>query len=124
MAAMALVCAPMPVDDRPVVVYDDDCGLCTRAVRWLAAHCDLAAVPGDDAGQAASVVVRTAGRTLTGGEAVATLLRASRSGLWRAVGQVLWLAPVRPLTSLAYRLVAANRRRISSALGWESCPIR
>ncbi|RCV55970.1 thiol-disulfide oxidoreductase DCC family protein [Marinitenerispora sediminis] len=112
--------------NRPTLVYDGDCGFCTRSVRaalrlpvavspvpWQAA--DLRAL-GVDAARARREVllVEPAGRVHGGAMAVAALLRRSR-GAWRVLGTVMALPVVRTAAGLVYRAVAANRHRLPGA---------
>ena len=107
----------------PVLVYDGECGFCTRSVRlvdrlpvrvrvtpWQEA--DLAAL-GTTREQAEREVVWVgADGTVSGGAAaVADLLSSARFPFW-VVGRVLALPVVRSVAAVAYRLVAANRHRL------------
>lgn len=106
------------------LVYDGDCGFCTRSVRALEQlrlaqprivayqHADLPAL-GLTPQQCEHEVqwVSADGRADGGAQAVARLLLAS--GLpWSAAGAVLRVPPLRWLAALAYRLVADNRHRL------------
>ncbi|MBM7806504.1 putative DCC family thiol-disulfide oxidoreductase YuxK [Geodermatophilus bullaregiensis] len=109
---------------RPALVFDGDCGFCTRSAalarRVLPAGCavvpwqgaDLAAV-GTTAARARREVlwVPPVGEVLGGAPAVAAALRAAGSG-WALLGRVLQLRPVAPLAGVVYRVVAANRMRL------------
>jgi predicted DCC family thiol-disulfide oxidoreductase YuxK len=102
--------------------YDDDCGLCTRAVAWLSSHsAGVTFVPLDE--QRAAVVLQfDDGTETTGVQAVAAVLRTG-TGMWPRVGRFMQYVPVRQICELAYRIVARNRRRISRALGWQACSV-
>lgn len=106
------------------LVYDGDCGFCTRSVRALGQlrlaqprvvayqHADLAAL-GLTREQSEHQVqwVAADGSVDGGAQAVARLLLAS--GLpWSLAGAVLRVPPFRWLAALAYRLVADNRHRL------------
>lgn len=106
------------------LVYDGDCGFCTRSVSGLAAlrlaeprivayqHADLQAL-GLTVSRCEHEVqwVDADGRISSGAQAVARLL--SVSGLpWSVLGLALRLPPFRWVGALVYRLVAANRFRL------------
>lgn len=119
-----------------LLLYDGDCGLCTRSVAWVRRHDRrgrVRAVPAQDPeGQAALATAGLAGveaRTLvlftTGRRGRRAWLRSAGTvrllwtvgGAWRVAGAALWLVPW-PLRELGYRLVARNRRRFGHA-----CPL-
>lgn len=107
----------------PVLIYDGDCGFCTRSVRlverlpvsvritpWQTT--DLAALGTTRARAEREVVwVGTDGRISGGAAAVADLLRSARFP-FSLVGRALGLPVVRTLAALVYRVVAANRSRL------------
>jgi predicted DCC family thiol-disulfide oxidoreductase YuxK len=109
---------------RPALVFDGDCGFCTRSAavarRLLPAGCavvpwqgaDLAAV-GTTAARAQREVlwVPPTGDVVGGARAVAAALRAAGSG-WALLGRLLQLPPVGLLADVVYRVVAANRMRL------------
>ena len=112
---------PVP---RPALVYDGDCGFCTRSAalarRVLPADCavvpwqgaDLAAV-GTTAARArheALWVPRT-GEVVGGARAVAAALREAGSG-WALLGRLLQIPPFSLVADAVYRVVAANRMRL------------
>lgn len=107
-----------------VLVYDGDCGFCTRSVRAIAtlrlATPRIVAYQDADLDALGLTVeqcdrelqwVRPDGRTDGGAQAVASLLHAS-GGPWTLLGAVLRVPPVRWLAALVYRLVADNRQRL------------
>lgn len=106
----------------PVVVFDGDCGFCTRAVEWAQRRSPIAAVPwqradlnalGITSEQAqAAVWYADAGRRASGADACAAILQRSPLVGWRFTGYVLALPGVRSLARLGYRIVAANRHRL------------
>ena len=112
---------PVP---RPALVYDGDCGFCTRSAalarRVLPADCavvpwqgaDLAAVgtTAERARREALWVSRT-GEVVGGARAVAAALREAGSG-WALLGRLLQLPPIGLLADAVYRVVAANRMRL------------
>ncbi|GAA4861806.1 thiol-disulfide oxidoreductase DCC family protein [Saccharopolyspora cebuensis] len=109
--------------DRPLLVYDGDCGFCTRCVRWaerlpvrarIAAwqELDLAELGVQEARARHEVLwVEPTGRVLGGAAAVAALLRACRAP-WPLLGHLLSAPLVRTAADLGYRWVAANRHRM------------
>lgn len=111
---------------EPLTVwYDDDCGVCSASVRFLAGRSDdsVAYRPnreldapdllGEDAD---AVVVTGAGSQWTAVDAVAIVL--ARSGWSGRVGATLLRVPgIHGLAGVAYRAVARNRARISARLG-------
>lgn len=113
-----------PPLQRPALVFDGDCGFCTRSAdvarRILPADCavvpwqrvDLAAV-GTTAERARQEVlwVPGTGDVVGGARAVAAALRAAGSG-WALLGRLMQLPPVGLLADAVYRVVAANRMRL------------
>lgn len=112
---------------RPTVTcevhFDHDCGLCTHAMRWLRARCAVTPVPLADGAAASALIVVIDGHQQTGASAVRTLLRRCRARRWRALGLVLGVPPLTLVADLGYRAIAANRARISAALGWSACEV-
>ena len=116
-----------PIEPLPVLVYDGDCGFCTRSVRvverlpvrarlvpWQEE--DLAALGTTEARAREEVLLVTADRRVHGGAAaVAELLRHAR-GPWRAAGSIMAAPVVRTLAAWVYRWVAANRYRLPGAI--------
>jgi predicted DCC family thiol-disulfide oxidoreductase YuxK len=109
---------------EPVLVYDGDCGFCTRAAavarRLLPPGCavtpwhatDLVSL-GVTAARARREVlwVSRTGRVTGGARAVAEALRAA-GGLWATLGIALRVPPLSWAAQGVYRLVAANRMRL------------
>jgi predicted DCC family thiol-disulfide oxidoreductase YuxK len=109
--------------DRPVLVYDGDCGFCTTCARFLERIgpdaeivawqlTDLAAL-GITEERAADAVqwVAVDGTIRSGHEAIAAVL-CSAGRVWRLAGGTLRLPGVSWLAARAYRLIAANRYRL------------
>lgn len=111
---------------HPVLLFDGDCGLCARSVRFVLAHeadrrlrfaplaSDLGRAILDDAGIDPAVtdtlVLRTAdGRVAIRSAAVLEVARHLRAP-WRWA-RILRVIP-RPLRDLAYRVVARHRIRV------------
>jgi predicted DCC family thiol-disulfide oxidoreductase YuxK len=107
------------------IVYDADCGFCTRSARWVDERpvawqsLDLAAV-GATQEQADSFAGWLEGGRIRalGAPAIAVALR-TRGGWTRPVGWLFDLPGVRPVAAVVYRMVAANRHRLPG--GTEAC---
>ena len=110
---------------RPVLVFDGDCGFCTRCVEWgrrrigampsAVAYqaADLAALGLTEAQCAAALqYVARDGHVYAAHDAVAALLRGAGRGWW-LLGAVLHLPGVHWLAGVGYRWVARNRFRLS-----------
>ncbi len=114
-----------------LLVYDGDCGFCTRAAAWVAAGWaeggptiaafqslgpDGLAARGLTVAEAAAAVqwVGPDGRIESGHRAVAAALAAG-SGWRRAAGRVLGVPPVRWAAASVYPLVARFRHRLPGA---------
>ena len=110
------------VPHLPVLVYDGDCGICTRTAHWVAHRLpegDGTAVEPWQRLDLAPTDVESAawwidgnGVKHSGHRAVAASLRAI-GGRWGAVGRLLSVPPVSWLAQAVYSVVAANRRRFS-----------
>ena len=105
-----------------MLVYDGDCGFCTRCAGWLAARAvDLEVVPWQSLDLAAvgltETQVRTAAWWVDGDlvepaeGAIARSLVACGRG-YAVVGRLLLLPGVRRVAAAGYRLVARNRGRL------------
>lgn len=105
---------------RSLLLYDADCGACTRAAAFLTrrglrvavaplqAH-DLAALGVDDhLAEREIPFVGADGGVCYGAAAVAAALGTGGPG-WRAVSRILRAAPVRPVAAGIYRVVARYR---------------
>ncbi|MFI0486919.1 thiol-disulfide oxidoreductase DCC family protein [Actinomadura sp. 9N215] len=116
--------SPLRRRDRPVLVYDGDCGFCTSSARFLERHVPVRAevVPFqfadlDDLGTTVEraehevLWVDRLGRVSGGADAVGRLLTEA-GGAWRALGVAIRIAPVSWAAHAAYRLVAVNRHRM------------
>lgn len=109
------------------LVYDADCGFCTRSAHWLdeaavAWHTldlDAVQVTRDEADANAGWLVD--GRiTLLGAPAITAALRAKR-GTSRLLGWALSVPGIRGLANLVYPRIAANRHRMPG--GTAACRI-
>lgn len=114
------------------VLYDADCGFCTRCSGWLVGSgatavftplqsVDLAGM-GVDPGRAERELpaVLPDGQVVYGAEAFAAALRTG-PGWLRGVAVVMGWPPVAALARWAYRVVAANRHRLPG--GTDSCSL-
>jgi len=125
-----------PPDGRVVLVlYDADCGLCTRTARVLRrldrrrALCFVPAQAADGITGAPSLEIRLAALQVR--DADGTWMAAG-TGLIRIADAIPVLRPVALLARLPgmrrgidemYAVVAANRRRISRVFGDAACPL-
>lgn len=120
----------MPTILEPTVIYDGGCGFCRQsidALRRLLRREFVAIpyqspearllVPGlSESELAAQVWLLVGERRFGGGEAVVRML--TLDPWWWAVAWAYYLPGVRQLVDAGYRLVAANRHRLSRACGW------
>lgn len=109
--------------DRPVLVFDGDCGFCTtwarRWQRWSGlAHVepwqflDLADLGlTEEACNSAVQWVGEHGEVLAGEYAVIAALR-YRGGAWGVLGRVLAVPGIRHLTGAIYRQIAEHRHSL------------
>ncbi len=109
--------------ERPVLVYDGDCGFCTTCARLLERTrpdaeivawqlTDLAEL-GITERQATEAVqwVQLDGTTRSGHEAIAAVL-STAGGIWKVVGRAVTLPGISWMAAKVYRLVANNRYRL------------
>lgn len=109
---------------EPRLLFDGDCGFCTRSVAWLDGRGMLGypalpwqAVPDGELPVpverlTAEVVLERPGRVPVGGaDALAAALRASGSRV-RWLGVVVAMPGPRTLARVVYRVVARNRYRL------------
>jgi len=118
------------VNDRPLLIFDGDCGFCTASARWISSRWTrpALAVPwqalgeerlhdlglsGEDVRGAAYWISRR-GRASRGHRAVGHSLLAA-AGWHRALGAALLLPPVSWLARPGYWLVARYRHRLPGA---------
>lgn len=118
---------------RPVLLFDGDCGFCTRSAELLRAlhvdadvvawqHHDIAqhGISADDA-MAAVQFVGADGRVRSGHHAIAGVLRAG-GAFWRVVGRLLEAPGVSGLAAITYRVVARYRYRLPG--GTPACAMK
>ncbi|WP_436770656.1 thiol-disulfide oxidoreductase DCC family protein [Yinghuangia sp. YIM S09857] len=109
---------------RPVLVFDGDCGFCTKSVevmeRWIDPDIEITAWQFADLGELGVTEERAmhevlwvtpTGDVYGGAEAVAKML-AHRRGVWTLPGAVMQIPPVNLLAAKAYRLIADNRYKL------------
>jgi predicted DCC family thiol-disulfide oxidoreductase YuxK len=110
---------------RPTLVYDGDCGFCTRCAEWIRPRIpqghDVVAwqeLPDLEAlGLTAADVARASywidadGRPHGGERGVAMALN-EIGGFWTVVGRMLLLPPIRTLAAPLYGLIARYRHRL------------
>lgn len=106
-----------------MLLYDADCGFCTRCARWLDAHApglevrpmhtvDLARLGVDEARATREVpFVLADGSVAWGAAAIGESLRRCRAP-WSSAGRVLLAPPVLAVARPVYALVARNRHRL------------
>jgi predicted DCC family thiol-disulfide oxidoreductase YuxK len=108
--------------ERPVLLYDGECGLCTRVVSvalrlpadfdvrpWQGADLSAFAMSQATASQAVQWV-DVDNSSCAGHLAVAAMLRAS-GGLWALLGRTMLLPGISAVAARAYEWVSANRGR-------------
>jgi predicted DCC family thiol-disulfide oxidoreductase YuxK len=109
------------------LVYDADCGFCTRSARWLdedpvpwhALDLDALHVTQEEA-DANAGYLQDGKITHLGAPAIAQALRAKRGG-GRLLGVLLTTPGIRRLAHLVYPCLAANRHRMPG--GTPACTI-
>ena len=120
--------------DRPTFVYDGDCAFCTtcaefvgrriptraRVLPWQFSDLDALGLTVAEC-DAAVQWIGTDGTRAAGPDAIARLLGDSRP-VWRVLGGLLRLPPVRALAWPAYRWVARNRHRMPGGTAACSLP--
>jgi predicted DCC family thiol-disulfide oxidoreductase YuxK len=113
---------------RPLLVYDGDCGFCSRAVQFILRHerrHDLQFVPRDsEFGKelrrrfhleaVESMLWIDGDRALIESSAVLSSGKYV-GGIWAVLSKLAMLVPS-SLRNWAYRLIARNRRRLSSGM--------
>lgn len=123
--------------DRATLIYDMDCGFCTRSARWIESRWRGAVVPQLVGGQqlddatiaahgitrerlAAEVVWVEGGQVLGGADAIAASLKAA-SGWVHLLGVLISLPGMAQLGRLVYPVVARNRHQMPG--GTDACKI-
>jgi predicted DCC family thiol-disulfide oxidoreductase YuxK len=115
---------PNSIHHGPILIFDGDCAFCTTSARWLQRRLG-GAVPvepwqftdlpayGTTAERAQYEVlwVDTAGEIHGGAQAFARWL-IHTGGLWRPLGVMITLPPIRWVAAGVYRLIANNREKM------------
>jgi len=122
------------VTESPLLIFDGDCGFCTRSVLFLFRHArpraeairfqqaDLDRWGLSESRARHEVLWVRAGDSVRGGaRALFRLLRTGRQP-WAMAGLVLDTIPLRWLAHGVYRLVANNRHRLPG--GTAACAVR
>ncbi len=119
--------------ERPLVLFDGDCGFCSASVRgmqgrWFRAEVtaepfqrvDLAAYGLTTEGCGQSLHVLDGAAVFTGGQAIARILRSAR-GPWPLVGAVMSAPGIRWGVERCYRLIARHRHALPG--GTSACQL-
>ena len=109
--------------DRPVLIFDGDCGFCTRSVNVIKrlpvdaditpyqfADLELYGTTEERASYEVLWVDRS-GRVHGGAQAIARLL-VSAGGIYAVAGQLMRTPPLRWMAAGVYRMIANNRQRM------------
>ena len=110
----------------PVLIFDGDCGFCTRSARWIETRLDNATVAPyqsieisaydlsvDDVTSAAYWVDQH-GTTFRGHLAIGRSLIAV-GGFWSIIGRLLVTPPIEWVAKPIYGLIARNRSKMPGA---------
>jgi predicted DCC family thiol-disulfide oxidoreductase YuxK len=108
---------------KPILIFDGDCGFCTRSVnvlKRLPIHAEVTAYQFTDLELYGTtperanhelLLVDPTGRIHGGAQAVARLLLTA-GGIYTAAGWALRTPPIRWIAAGVYRLIANNRQRM------------
>jgi len=124
---------PHDSDRYAILLYDNDCGFCSRAMQWLHDHNAL----GHTNAMAWRIldpqrlpvtperldreIILVQGDEIHGGAAAFAVVLANARLPWRLAGRCLGAPVVRHLAAYIYRKVAANRHRMPG--GTAACEI-
>jgi predicted DCC family thiol-disulfide oxidoreductase YuxK len=116
----------------PVLIFDGDCGFCTRSAHWIGARLDDATITpyqsieiadyGLDINDVTSAVyfVDEHGATYRGHLAIGRALIAA-GGFWSVVGWLLVTPPIAWIAKPIYALIARNRSKLPG--GSDACEL-
>ncbi|MGW7457106.1 thiol-disulfide oxidoreductase DCC family protein [Streptomyces sp. NPDC054797] len=122
--------------ERPILLFDGDCGFCTKAVNtavrlldtdaditpWQFADLDTLGVTAEQADREILCIEPGAAVVHGGADAVAHLLKQSLRRSWRLAGQAMAMPPLNWTARLVYRAVAMNRHRLPGGTAACSLP--
>ncbi|MET9607263.1 DUF393 domain-containing protein [Streptomyces sp. NPDC006512] len=122
--------------ERPILLYDGDCGFCTRAVDtavrlldpdatvtpWQFADIEALGVTAERADREVLWIEPGKGVVYGGSDAVAHLLQRDRRRPVRFAGRAMARPPVSWAARLVYRAVAVNRHRLPGGTAACSLP--
>lgn len=115
------------------LIYDADCGFCTRSAKWLARGGNVNIKPWQGIKNLESLgltedMVETAAYWADGGPAAAAAEEAiaraliAKGGAWPVAGHVILLPGLRLVASKVYKLIARNRHAMPG--GTDACRIQ
>ncbi|MCX4959570.1 thiol-disulfide oxidoreductase DCC family protein [Streptomyces virginiae] len=121
---------------RPTLLYDGDCGFCTKAVNtavrlldpdavvtpWQFADLDALGVTAERADREVLWIEPGTAVVHGGADAVAHLLKQCPRRSWQLAGRAMTLPPVSWTARLVYRAVAVNRHRLPGGTAACSLP--
>ena len=114
------------------LIYDADCGFCTRSAHWIAARGNVEirswqSLPDLAEFRLTEQMVTEAAYWVTGGGALAVgadaIVRSliARGGAWKSVGWFILFPPVNWVAKPVYRVIARNRHAMPG--GTAACKI-
>lgn len=109
-----------------VLVYDGDCGICTRWAGWVDRECEGVDVV-DHASHGLASIERVlwidGTRRAEGAAAVSAVLARSRRRRHRALGRIASARGIDVVAGIVYGVVARHRSRLSRWFGEPACAI-
>ncbi|WP_368826907.1 thiol-disulfide oxidoreductase DCC family protein [Kocuria sp. CPCC 205231] len=117
---------------KQTLIYDADCGFCTRSAEWLAKTKRVQIMPwqqlndlstlglSEEKVSSAAYWIDENAKLHAGASAIAQALLV-RGGVWAGVGQAILVSPVLVLANVAYKFIAKNRHAMPG--GGASCRI-
>lgn len=114
------------------LIYDADCGFCTRSAQWLAREGSINIKPWqgfrdlDALGLTEEMVTTAAywadeGKVTAGAEAAIASALVAKGGGWQAAGHLIMLPGVRRIASSVYKSIARNRHAMPG--GTNACKL-